>query len=87
MTTPTNLTEICQRFGKHAFHFADNIDPETERPFKESLVTKKGRGACTTVNNDRVLCEFLLWLSPETRQMLPVAGLEKTLEFAKRYKK
>lgn len=85
--TPVNITEICQRFNKYAFHFSDNIDPATGRPFKESLTTVKGRGACTTITDERVLCEFLLWFSPETRQMLPTQGIEKTLEFARKYKK
>jgi len=75
------ITSICKIWGKRASHFTDNRKLDTSK-----VVARGGINGNTQIP-DELLTEFLLWLSPETRQMLPLEGVEKTLEFAKRYKK
>jgi len=82
-----NITPICKRFNKLPAHFRDNF--EDKSGFGYETV---GRTQHTTID-DKLIPDFLLWLSngakgcKEIRQMLARQGIEKTLEFARRYKK
>ena len=82
-----NITPICKRFGKLPAHFKDGYEDKKLFGYEE-----QGRVMHTTID-ESLIPEFLLWLSngakgyKPLRQMLPTEGIEKTLEFARRYKK
>lgn len=76
-----NIAQICKNFGKRPLGFTDNAVCKGHK-----ITSRRGRAGFTDIP-DELLPEFLLWLSPETRTMLPAEGVEKTLEFARRYKK
>jgi hypothetical protein len=81
---PTNITEICKRFGKLPAHFKDNYADKSG--FK---IVKNGKKIHTEISED-LLIDFLQWLSftePKLRIMLATQGIEATLAFAKTYKK
>lgn len=77
----TPITKICQAFGKQASHYVDN------KGIRPQCTIVKGRYGAGTEIPESLLPHFLWWLSEETRTMLHTQGVEKTLEFAKRYKK
>ena len=76
-----DIAQICKNFGKRPLQFTDNAACNGY-----SIESRRGRNGFTKIP-DELLPEFLLWLSPETRQMLPLKGIEETLKFAKEYKK
>lgn len=64
----TNITPICVKYGKKPSHFLDNpsiINLISNKNY--ILEVRMGRYGGTHID-DRLLAEFYLWLSPETRQ-------------------
>lgn len=66
----TNITPICVKYGKKPSHFLDNpsiIDLISTYNWVVNIT--RGRNGGTHID-DRLLAEFYLWLSPETRNMV-----------------
>lgn len=63
-----NITKYCKKFYKKPAQFLDNYYVKSLLTYDNHKVTRGVRGG-TQISKD-LLKEFLLWLSPQTKQML-----------------
>jgi len=69
------ITSICKKYKKRAPHFTDNLKLDTT-----GVIARGGIGGGTQIP-ERLLTDFLMWLSPETREMVGEIGAKATLDF------
>jgi hypothetical protein len=69
-----NITKICKKYKKQAGHFKDNKRLDSSKMRSGGV----GRNSFTEIHED-LMPQFMLWLSPETRQALFQGGVKAAI--------